>query len=210
MIRPILFISIITLFSCSSTNTMITGTWRNPDLSQGKPYESIMVTALTDNVNAKSIVENDLAAKLSEQGKEVSKSMDVFPPNFSDEMNDKEKILGRIRNNGTDAIITISLIDKDTETRYIPGNYAYNPVPAFGYYGRFWGYYSHWYPRMFAEPGYYTEDKIYYLETNLYDANTEELLWSAQSETLNPEDLTAFSREFTERIVNEMNQDGIL
>ena len=36
------------------------------------------------------------------------------------------------------------------------------------------------------EPGYYTKHKRVKLETNLYDAKTEQLVWSMQSETMNP------------------------
>lgn len=197
------------LISCMP-GTLITGTWKSPDARNPVTYENVLVAALTGNVKAKAKVENDIAEALREKGLKVYESIDLFPPNFSDNNNDKEKMLSRIRKNGTEAILTVSLIDKDTESRYVPGASAYAPFPTFGHYGMFWGYYSFWYPRMYGQPGYYAEDKIYYLETNLYDAETERLLWSAQSETYNPAALEHFSEDFAKVIVEEMEEDEVL
>ena len=59
-------------------------------------------------------------------------------------------------------------------------------------------------------PGYYEDDKVYYIETNLYDADTEELLWSAQSETYNPTSLPDFASDFAEVVVARMEKENLL
>src|SRR5690606_23752299 len=106
-------------------------------------------------------------------------------------------------------ILTVALIDKETETRYVPGNAGYAPMPRFGYYGTFWGYYNTWYPTLYS-PGYYEGEKVYFIETNLYDADTEELLWSAQSETYNPRNLPDFASTFADVVVSRMERDDLL
>ena len=78
-----------------------------------------------------------------------------------------------------------------------------------GYYGRFTGYYSYYNPVMY-DPGYYATDKNYYLEINLYDAKTEELVWSAQSETTNPTSIETFSNSFSQLVVNQLIKDGLI
>jgi hypothetical protein len=78
-----------------------------------------------------------------------------------------------------------------------------------GYYGRFTGYYSYYNPVMY-DPGYYATDKNYYLEINLYDAKTEELVWSAQSETTNPSSIETFSYSFSQLVVNQLIKDGLI
>jgi hypothetical protein len=137
--------------------------------------------------------------------------MESFPPSFSDDAKDIDNsdMLDKIRKTGVDGIITIALIDKETENRYVPGDYGYAPVTRFRYYGRFSGYYTMWYPTMYS-PGYYEQNKIYFIEVNFYDANSEELVWSAQSETYNPSSLGQFSKEFAAVIVSKMQQDGVL
>lgn len=208
--KRILFAFVIGAWvSACGPATEITGSWKNPDANPEK-LQKILVTALTDNTTARQTVENDLSRALQQNGFTAIKSMEVIPPTFTagKEIN-KEELLNRINGTEVDAILTIALLDKDTENRYVPGNYGYQPMPRFGYYGQFWGYYNNWYPMLYS-PGYYQEDKIYFLETNLYDAETEELVWSGQSETYNPGSLAGFSKGFASVVLTRMEEDGVL
>lgn len=200
------------MLSCRPS-TEITGSWKNPNqraMAATEEIQSILVTALTERTNARQKVEDDVAAALQSQGFKTVKSIDVLPPTFTNgKTPDKNELLARIKETNADAILTIALIDEETETRYTPGNVAYAPIPRFGYYGTFWGYYHTWSPTLYS-PGYYNENKVYFIETNLYDAETEELLWSAQSETYNPGSLPNFSREFSRMVVTAMKDEGLL
>jgi len=50
----------------------------------------------------------------------------------------------------------------------------------------------------------------YYLETNLYDAKTEELIWSAQSQTYNPSNINSFLKGYLKSIKRKMIDDGLI
>jgi hypothetical protein len=191
--------------------TEITGSWKNTNVTAAAGnINTIVITALTDRVNVRQTVENELAAELNKKGYKTIKSLEVLPPTFTDgKKPDKNELLAKINETDAQAILTIALLDKQTETRYVPGNYSYAPIPRFGYYGTFRGYYGTWAPRLIS-PGYYEEDKVYFIETNLYDVKTEELLWSGQSETYNPSTLTDFSEDFAEVVVTKMEQEGVL
>jgi len=192
-----------------STTTEVTGSWKNPDVTL-KPMNTVLVTALTGRNNARQTVETDLANALQKDGIKSVRSLDILPPSFtSSKEPDKEALLKKIKGSNVDAILTVALIDQTTESHYVPGSYGYAPMTRFGYYGRFWGYYTNWYPTLYS-PGYYTEEKTYFLETNLYDAHTEELIWSAQSETYNPSSLDSFSKEFSATVLSEMKKDGLI
>lgn len=60
------------------------------------------------------------------------------------------------------------------------------------------------------DPGYYVTDKTYFIETNLYSTNTDRLIWSAQSETVNPSSIDAFAKEYPEVLLERMVKDGLL
>ena len=198
----------VCLYGCTST-THITGSWNNPNFPD-QSYDRIFVAAMTDNLQAKQVVEEQLAEKLRDKGIEVAKSSDVFSPNFTDDdTQDKDELLGKIREDNYDAILTISLLDKDSETRYVQGSYGYSPVTKYRWYGDFWGYYTYWYPYVY-EPGYYTQEEVYFFETNLYDAETEKLIWSAQSESYNPTDIELFSEDFAEVILDELEDEKLI
>lgn len=66
-----------------------------------------------------------------------------------------------------------------------------------------------WWP-LYYQPGYYVTDKTYYLETNLYDASTEELIWSAQSATYNPASINDFLKSYQRALAKELKDDGLL
>jgi hypothetical protein len=77
------------------------------------------------------------------------------------------------------------------------------------YYGNFGGYYSYWWPYAYG-PGYYQEQDVYFLETNLYDADSELLIWSAQSRTYASGGLPEIAREFAQKVIDRMKHDGVL
>jgi hypothetical protein len=207
----LLIFSVFVLSGCAPS-TEITGSWKNPQVSQKKVngINSILITSLTDKTNVRQTVENDLTNALQKEDVKAIKSIDILPPSFTEGKEpDKKVLLDKIKGTDVDAILTVALINKETENRYVPGPYDYRPMTRFGYYGRFWGYYNAWYPTLYS-PGYYAEDKVYFMETNLYDADTEELLWSAQSESYNPNSLSDFSKEFASVVLKKMESDGVL
>ena len=59
-------------------------------------------------------------------------------------------------------------------------------------------------------PGYYTTDQTYFIEGNLFDANTNELLYSIQSKAYNPTDIATESAVYTTLVFDQMQKDGLL
>ncbi len=203
----ILSLSLVALMLSCSPSVKILGSWTGPS-TPAEGYSNLFVTALTDNILARQMVETDLDNLLLEEGVNAESSFDILPPGFKSDGVDKEEVLRKIRELGTDAILTVAVLDQTNETRYVPGSTMYSPM-GYGYYGRFWGYYNYYNPVMY-DPGYYTTDKKYYLEANLYDAATEELVWSSQSETTNPSSIETFSRSFSTTIINQLIKDGLI
>lgn len=201
----ILIVAGLFILSSCGTSTQIVGSWKKSG-AESIGYRKVFVAALTNNMIAKQKVENELAAIMSRSGVTVTKSLDVFPPDIESKNNkDKEALLKKIRDYDTDLIVTNAVIDKQTQERYSSG-YPYSP---WGWAGNFWGYYRGYYGR-FYDPGYYTLDKVYYLETNVFDAKTDQLIWSAQSKTYNPSSLNSFIEGYAKVIAQKLLQDGIL
>lgn len=196
---------VLSLFECCAPSTYITGSWKSP-ASATQQYKNILVAALTSNTIAKATLENDIAVVL---GKNVNviKSIDEFPPNISGSDSSKAAIMDKVKNKNIDAILTISILRKETESRYVPGRSSYDPL-GYPYNVDFWGYYNYWYPHF--DTGYYTQNKVYYIETNMYDSRNEKLIWSAQSKTYDQNNLQTFSKEFAGIIVAKMKTDGVL
>lgn len=197
---------ILTLFVCCSPSTYITGSWKTPE-PLPKQYTSILVAALTNNTIAKATLESDMASVLN-KSVTVIKGIDEFPPDIYGTDSSRINIINKVKNKTVEAILTISIISEETETRYVPGTDPYYP-PVHPYYNNFWGYYNYWQP-LALDQGYYVQNKIYFIETNLYDIGNEKLIWSAQSRTYEPGDLESFSKEFADVIVLKMQVDEVI
>ena len=196
--------------SCKPSSD-ITGTWKNPSAALEK-IGKIMVLTLNGSVEAREIVENSLTSAFGQRGYQALSGLETLPRGTAAGLADEESraaALEKIEGTDTDAILTIALLNDHTEVRYVPGADRYDPVPRFGYLPDFWGYYSDLYP-VLNTPAYYQEDKVYFLEINLYDASNGKLLWSAQSQTYSPDNLSSVSREFSSVLVKRMEKDGVI
>lgn len=114
---------------------------------------------------------------------------------------DAQAVEDAMKADGFDGAIVMRLIDKEKETSYVPGTTYYG--------GGFRGYYGYGYG-AYSSPGYYVEDKIYYIETNIYDLKTEKLLWSAVTATTNPSKMDKTINEIADVLANQMRKDGFL
>ena len=209
MKNRICFVAFVLLFLACSPATDITGTWRNPGY-EGEHIRRIIVTAITGNAEAKETIENDLETALTEKGYEVVKGQEVFGPADTLETKlQRTAFLDKLSDAGIDAILAVSVLNDDSDNRFVPGKYNYEPIQRFEYYRGFFGYYNERQPTV-NTPGFFEENNVFFLETNLYDTRTEELIWSAQSETYSPADMTAVSRDFSSVVITRLEKDGLI
>jgi hypothetical protein len=209
-ILPLLII--VTLASCSSSSMRIMATWVNKEkvatLKPGK--HTVFVFVITQNYDAQVNLENDLAKAAEARGVKVIKSINAFGAILTqDKLPPKDAILKSVRNMGCDAIFTVALVDQHSETHYTPGNSGgayYSPYPGYGY--AYSGYYAYSIP--IYSPGYYTTDKTYFIESNLFDADSEQMLVSMQSKVVNPPTIEKASKKYTEMLVTELQAKGFL
>ena len=106
----------------------------------------------------------------------------------------------------------MTLLDVEKEERYVPGTATYiSPYgsPYGGYYGSYYGYYSHIYPITY-DPGYYTTDKKYLMETNFYDVESDLLLFSIRSTAVNPSDLEKWFKGYSTLILAQLKKEGLI
>lgn len=198
------------LFASCGGTTRITGSWKNPEVATPQLESSTMfIASLSRNIEVRTKLENALAEQAAQHNIRAVKSVDRFTPEFYKTTPTKEDLLGKIRESDAKVILTVSLINKESESRYVPGSRTYAPYPSFRWYRGFYAYYNYWYP-LINDPGYYVTDKTYFIETNLYDAATDQLLWSAQSETVNPGSIDNFVRDYPKVLMAQMVKDGVL
>src|SRR5690606_21929101 len=104
------------------------------DASTGES-KSVLIVPLSRNIELRTKLEDALAAKAAERNIEAVKSSDIFTPDFFQVLPGREELLGQIKQTGVDAILTVSLIDTESETRYVRGSTHSAPTPLFCRYG---------------------------------------------------------------------------
>ncbi|MCH7401185.1 hypothetical protein ACFOUP_01220 [Belliella kenyensis] len=207
----ITLVALLTLSWACAPSTQITASWKSEEAKTG--YSSIYIAALTEDLQIRQSIENEFSNRLQNRSVSTTKSIESLRPDFFDEREpSKDKILEAIQATNSEAILTVTLIDIEEEERYVQGGPVgggFAPMGRFGYYGNFGGYFNHWHGAGWNQ-GYYVKDKEYFLETNLYDSSSLELLWSAQSKTLNPNDIESFAREFVDSMKKELRSEGLI
>ena len=190
----------------------VTGAWVTKEQTDRKPANSVFIIVLTQNLDTRTVLERDLAMAAKANGIKAVTSLAVFGPVTA--TNDTAVIaalLRKVKEKECETILTVTLVDSKSETKYVPGSsYTYDPMMYYGpYYGTFTGYYSHAYTSYYS-PGYYNTNSTYYLETNLYSATNQALLFSIQTKAVNPDEITKASQQFTETLVDELKNNGLL
>lgn len=198
-------IALLLISSCSSTK--MSASWTDPEF-KGKNFNKILVWGLSDNVAARATVEDEVSYFLNVKNISSVSGSDIAPPNrkaLPHNIVESKAILGK---NGFDGVLTMGLIDKKEKTRYVEGSGYYQPM-AYGHYGSFYSYYPHMYGNVY-QPGHYATSEHIYIETNLWDITTGKLLWSAQTETVDPSSIDSFANSYARDIVGELLKRGII
>jgi hypothetical protein len=196
---------LLLLAGCSSSN--VTTSWAAKNVQQ-KQFKKILVLGLFNDKDRalREQIEQRLTAQLQGEHFEIMSSIDEYGPKSFEGL-DEEKALKRLRTANVDGVITVTLLDKEKEKNYVPGNVSYQPYAM--RYNRFWGYYQTYYTRVY-DPGYYTSSTKYVLETSLYDVKNNSLVYSAQSETFDPSSPSNLADEYTKVIINDMKKKNVL
>ncbi len=203
--NKILIILIIICNGCSSSK--ITSYWKDTTVVS-KEYKKIMVLGLIreSDRSLQQNMENHLVGDLQIIGYNAISALQYYGPKSFEKI-EEQAAIEKIKNTGVDAVITIVLLDKKKERKYIPGNIYYSPYSY--YYNHFWGYRSTLYNRI-HETGYYVTDTKYFWESNLYDIETQKLIYSVQTQSFEPSSSEIMGHEYGQMIVKNMINHTIL
>src|SRR4051794_36469009 len=201
-------IPLLALLFASCSTSKITDSYSTQQGITTNTSKKILVLGLfTDkNRNAKKAMEEQLAIDLQKFGYNAVAATDEFGPTAFRGMNEKEA-LQKLQDEGIEQVVTINLVDKNNEKRYVPAS------PAYGYAPGFWGYYSYYSPwayRPYYRPGYTQTTTKYVFETNLYDVTNNQLLYSAQSQTADASTMGALANDYARDIVKDMRKKNVL
>jgi hypothetical protein len=164
---------VIPLLSAGCATTNLTSSWKDPE-HQGQPRR-ILVIGVARRPAIKRIFEDEFVRRLEALGTEAIASYTVM---LDEQQGDRAVIAAKLVEQGADAVLISRLVSKRTVQVYVPGGPSYPPA----YYGSWRDFYGVGFQAA-SSPGYVTEDQFALMESNLYDAGSDKLIWSATSET---------------------------
>lgn len=159
------------LSACSTTQ--IKSVWKDPSYL-GHP-QRIMVIAVAREPIYRRIFEDEFVLQLKARGADAIASYATLPDRSQD---DQAAIAKMVVQMGADTVLVSRLVSKRSVRVYYPATVSHRPI----YYGKWHDYYRQGYETI-NTPGYTTKYEYALMETNLYDARNDNLIWAATTET---------------------------
>jgi hypothetical protein len=192
--------SLFFILSCS--NTKITSVWMDQKKS-GTSYNDILVIGIAQEQHNRRLFEEQFTAQLDAAGVESEVSYKILPEGT---VISRETVAAAIEGRNIDAVIVTHMVSVEEETVYRQ-NMDYRPT--YGYYNGLYNYYPH-VNTYVQQPGYYTTHDVVKLETNLYEVESEELVWSAQSRSFAPESAKEVIDDLVKLVIKDLKEKGLI
>ena len=200
LLKPFGILLAVAMLVTACASTQLTSIWKDPSY-QARPAK-IMVIGLAKKPEIRRLFEDEFVRQLKARGTEAIASYTVLA---EQQQNDQAAIAAKVKEMGADSVLLTRLVDKKTVQFYVPGT-VYAPPP---YYSSWPAYYGNSYSTM-ASPGYVGEDQYAVIETNLYEAGNEKLVWTATSETLMGDSNRNLIVAYIEVLVKAMSYNKLL
>lgn len=191
--KNFLFLMIAFAFACSSPTTLVKS-WKAPESTfTPEEFKKVMVVAF---------VKDDASRKIAED--RVTTIHERFFPSYpvfsgKEVMENKEQVLATLKEQGFDAVITMSLLLKAADDKWVAQTYQG------GYYE-----YQNSFMNDYYRPGYYVDGSKYYIITNVFSIKSNKLIWSATTVTPEPASLQEGIDGILYTVVKQMKKDGFL
>jgi hypothetical protein len=194
----LLVVLITSLIAACSPTAHIVNSWRDPEVVVNTAeLHKFVVAAFLKNEAVRRRVEDRMAALYP--GKAVP-SYTEFGLN---ELKENDEVYNqKLKSEGFDGFVMMRLVKVDKDSRYVPGTYPPSYVTWRGYWRYAWPNYY--------DPGYYTTDKTYYVEVNVYSLLRDKLIWSGITSTINPSGGDELFDGVIKAVSKKMKDEGFL
>jgi hypothetical protein len=207
------FFTVLSLFLASCSSVKITDTWTDTDVVNFK-NQKILVVSVSDTDTSRMRFENDMVQDLNENGYQSEVSYVDFPeisPSKKVKGEALENLKDKLRKDGVSFVLVNIVRDVQNYTTSTTSGSSYNTMP---YYGRYYhrGFYGYYGGMSTGTASTVTQEKTkYILESIVYDLSKPEdkqLQAIITSEIDNPDTVGTASKEFSEKIIKELNKIG--
>jgi hypothetical protein len=187
-------VTALAMAACASSGRLLQS-WKDPSLEK-LDFDRVVAIALVEDGPTRRLAESEMARIV---GANAVPGSQVIP---EEELRDIDKVKARVKDAGFDGAITMRLVDVETEIRD-----EQDPLPT-AYY-TFWGYYGF---VTIAErgPAALALDSKLQIEVNIYSLESEKLLWSGTTETMQPRLLETLVKDVADLVSKRLKREGLI
>ena len=195
----IILIAMIIIGGCSSSNK-ISNSWKNPEATiESAKFQTVAVFAMVKNPDMRMDIEEAIASQMPNTIAVPSYKMIT-----NEELADLNAVKQKLNERGMEGALVLSVKKVDEKTSY----YSSGMYPS-AYY-TFGGYYNYAWNYMY-DPYVYSSTNVYVdLETLIYSIKNDQLVWYAESTSMNPNDIQKTISELAVSIKEQLVEDGFL
>jgi hypothetical protein len=165
---------LIALLVTACATTTLTSAWKDPSY-QDSPRKIIVIGVAKKTVN-KRIFEDEFVRQLKARGTDAVASHMYL---LDQKQADHAVIAAHIQEQKADAVLISRLISKKSMPTRFHGSFSTIPDD----YGNWRDYYAYG-SQVVYTPGYTADEEYALIETNLYNARNDKLIWSTVSEVV--------------------------
>ena len=192
---------IFALLAAACSTTRLTSTWVEPGRDHA-PFNDLIVFGMAANERVRRVYEDSFVAALQARGVKARPGYSLIPEGGLGKV---KAVREAVSLSGADGVIVTYLAGQNSETAQVPRRNYVTP----SLYGGLYPYYGLVYDNV-TEPGYYARFKLLQLETNVYDAERQRLLWSGRSQTLDPSSEQTTINEVVGLVIDSLARAGFL
>lgn len=193
-----LYVPLMLSFAACSSKAKITSSWIDPSL-KGYSANNVLVMGVSKDETRLKLYENvfvDLFARNNVRAMASYKVIGtVSEPNRAD-------VEAAIKKTGASSVLITNVVDKKSETHTFRGATYYRPTGYYGYYGQAF--------TKVHVSGSDVTNTVVRLESRLYDVSTDSLVWSAESEAINPELLRTDFERLIGLLMADLKEKGLI
>ncbi|MCB1957958.1 MAG: hypothetical protein KDG55_19920 [Rhodocyclaceae bacterium] len=202
----LLLMALATALLSACASTTIRNSWIDATDVAGPPKKMAVFVAVTDD-NVRRMAEDLTVRSMpAEVGAVPSYTLELAP-----DLNEAA-LRDRLAPMGFDAALVARLVSDDTTEQYVPPQTQFMPDPLFiglrPYHRSFYAYYPVAY--TYTTPGYTATTRHVVVDTVLYRLPAGKPVWSALTESVNPESSVQLVDELIETLGDEMRVHGLL
>lgn len=172
--------------------------WTDPAFA-GRSLGKTMVIGVSESESVRRQYEELFAKSLGEAGVEAVTSVSVLDQAGKVSQDEMLRVIGELK---LDSIVVTRVTGEKDKVEYHAPGY---PGPSGNYYGFYNWSYSHYHA-----PGYVSNYTITYLETNLYDTETEKLVWSGRKAVTDHRSERQNMEAIVKAVVGDLRKQGFV